>query len=65
MQFSEEPPDRFPEWLYQLAIPTVDECSAFSTSSPSSAVTRFFYLSHSDGCEMEYQGCFDLHFSDD
>jgi hypothetical protein len=38
--FTEEPTDRFPEWLYQLAIPpTMEECSSFSTSSPASAVT--------------------------
>jgi hypothetical protein len=29
-----------PEWLYKLAIlPTMEECSSFSTSSPASAVT--------------------------
>jgi hypothetical protein len=26
---------------------------------------EFFYLSHSDWCEVESQGCFDLHFPDD
>jgi hypothetical protein len=26
---------------------------------------EFFYLSHSDWCEMESQGCFDLQFPDD
>jgi hypothetical protein len=26
---------------------------------------EFFYLSHSDWCEVESQGCFDLHFHDD
>jgi hypothetical protein len=26
---------------------------------------EFFYLSHSDCCEVESQGCFDLHFPDD
>jgi hypothetical protein len=32
--------DRFPEWLYQLAIPTaMEECSSISTSFPASAVT--------------------------
>jgi hypothetical protein len=37
--FSEEVPNRFPEQLYQLAIPpTMEECS-FSTSSPASTVT--------------------------
>jgi len=35
---------------------------SFSTSSPASAVTGVFDLSHSDWCEVESQGCFDLHF---
>jgi hypothetical protein len=53
------------EWLYQLATPLImKECSSFSTSSPASAVTWIFDLSHSDWCEVEYQGCFDLHFPD-
>jgi hypothetical protein len=40
VQFSEEPPKGFPEWLYQLAIPpTMEECSSFITSLPASAVT--------------------------
>jgi hypothetical protein len=26
---------------------------------------EFFYLCHSDWCEVEFQGCFDLHFPDD
>jgi hypothetical protein len=39
--------------------------SSFSTSLPSSAVTWIFDLSHSDWCEVESQGCFDLHFPDD
>jgi hypothetical protein len=38
VQLSEEPPNCFPEWLYQLAI---EECS-FSTSLPASAVTWGF-----------------------
>jgi len=37
----------------------------FSTSSPASAVTRVFDLSHSDWCEVDSQGSFDLHFPDD
>jgi hypothetical protein len=40
VQFSEEPPDLFPEWLYQLTIPpAMEECCFFSTSSLASAVT--------------------------
>jgi hypothetical protein len=39
-QFSEETPDRFPEWLYQFAIlPAMEECSSFATSLLASAVT--------------------------
>jgi hypothetical protein len=38
--------------------PTMEECSSFSTSSPASAVTWIFDLSHSDWCEVESQGCF-------
>jgi hypothetical protein len=38
--FSEELPDLFPEFLYQLAIPSaMEECSLFSKSSPAYAVT--------------------------
>ena len=38
--FSEELSDRFPEWLYQLAIPSaVEEYSIFSTSSPTPAIS--------------------------
>jgi hypothetical protein len=40
----------------------MEECSSFSTSTPASAVTWVFDLSHSDCCEVESQGCFDLHF---
>jgi hypothetical protein len=65
-QLFEELPDLFPEWLYQLAIPpTMEECSSFSTDLQASAVTLAFDLSHSDCCEVESQGCFDLHFPDD
>ena len=39
----------------------MEECSSSSTSSPASAVTWIFDLSHSDGCEVESQGCFNLH----
>jgi hypothetical protein len=44
-QFSEEPPDCFPEWLYQFPIPPVmEECSS-STFLPECAVTWVFDLS--------------------
>ena len=60
--FFEEPPNWFPE-LYQHAIPPpVEECSSSSTSLPASAVTWIINLSLSDWCEVEYEGCFDLHF---
>jgi hypothetical protein len=49
--------------LYQLAIPpAMEECPSFSRSLSVSAVTWVFDLSHSDWCEVETQGCFDLHF---
>jgi hypothetical protein len=39
VQFSEDPPDCFPEWLCQFTIaPANEECS-FSTSLPASAIT--------------------------
>jgi hypothetical protein len=39
VQFSEESPNSFPEWLYQLAFtPAVEEGSSFSIFSPASAV---------------------------
>ena len=57
VQFFEEPPDWFPEWLYKLAIPpTMEECFSFSTSLPASAVTWIFHLSHSDWYEVESRG---------
>jgi hypothetical protein len=40
----------------------MEECSSFSTSLLACAVTQVFDLSHSDWCEMESQGHFDLHF---
>jgi hypothetical protein len=42
----------------------MEECSLFSTSSPASAITCVFDLSHSDWSEVESQCCFDLHFPD-
>ena len=62
---SEEFRNWFPEWLYQLAIqPAMEECFSFSTSLPTSAATWVFYLSHSDWCEVGFQGCLDFHFTD-
>ena len=45
VEFSEEPPDWLPEWLYQNAIPPAKEDCSFSTSLPASAVTWVFDLS--------------------
>jgi hypothetical protein len=43
--------------VVQVAIPpTMEECSSFSTSTPASAVTWIFDLSHSDWCEVESHG---------
>jgi hypothetical protein len=40
--FCEESSDRFPEWLYQLAIPpAMKECSSFSTSSKNKFLKAF------------------------
>jgi hypothetical protein len=41
--------------------PAIEKCSSFSTSSSASAITWVFDPSHSDWCEVESQGCFDLH----
>jgi hypothetical protein len=42
-QFSEEPPDWFPEWFYQLAIPPkMEEFCSFSTSLIAFAVRNFW-----------------------
>ena len=44
-QFSEEPPDWFPKWLYHLtALPAVEEYSSFSTSLQTPAVSWVFDL---------------------
>jgi hypothetical protein len=51
--------------LYQLAIPpTMEEYSSFFTSSPTSAGTWGFDLSHSDWSEVESQGLFWFTFLD-
>ena len=44
--------------------PAVEECSFFSTSLPTCTVSVGLDLSISDGCNLESQGHFDLHFSD-
>jgi hypothetical protein len=49
--------------LFQLAIsPAMEEWSSFSASSPASAVIWVFGFRHTERCDVEYQGCFDLHF---
>jgi hypothetical protein len=49
--------------MYQCAItPAMEECSSFSTSSPTCIITWRFDLSHSVWYKMESQGSFYLHF---
>jgi len=53
--------------IFRMVVPACSPSNnggvfLFSTSSPAFAVTWVFYLSHSDWCEVETQGCFDLHF---
>ena len=43
-------------------LPTVQECSLFSTSSPAFIVCRLFDDGHSDLCEVISHCGFDLHF---
>ena len=51
--FFKESPYRLPEWLYQFTfLPTVQECSLFSTPSPAFIVCRLFDDGHSDWCEV-------------
>ena len=44
-------------------LPTVQEGSLFSTSSPEFIVCRFFDDGHTDWCEVVSHCSFDLHFS--
>ena len=44
-------------------LPTVQECSLFSTPSPAFIVCRVFNSSHSDWCDVISHCSFDLHFS--
>ena len=46
-------------------ILAVEQCSSFSTSLPTPAVSCVFNLRHSDWCEVKAQCCFDLHFPND
>ena len=51
--------------FYKFPIPpAMEECSFFSTSLPTCTVSVGLDLSISDGCNLESQGHFDLHFSD-
>ena len=60
-QCSEESPHWFPEKLYLLSVPpALEECSFFSTFSPTCAVIWGFDLSQFDWCKVQSQGCFDL-----
>ena len=61
-QFFKEFPYFFLQWLYQFKfLPTVQEGSLFSTSSPVFIVYRHFNNGHSDWCEMRPYCSFDLH----
>lgn len=44
-----------PEWLYQFAIPTVNEGSLFSTALPTFGANRSFGLHHSEWVRMKSQ----------
>ena len=44
-------------------LPTVQEGSLFSTSSPEFIVCRFFDDGHTDWCEVVSHCSFELHFS--
>ena len=46
-----------------IYIPTVQECSLFSTSSPTFMVCRLFDGDHSDWCEVVAHCSVDLHYS--
>ena len=46
-----------------IYIPTVQECSLFSTSSPAFIVYRLLDEGHSDWCEVISNCSFDLYFS--
>ena len=46
-------------------LPTVQECSLFSTPSPAFIVCRLFDDGHSDRCEVVSHCSLDLHFSSD
>ena len=54
----------FHSCCYQFTFPpTLQECSPFSTPSPSFIVCRFFEDGHSDRCEVISHYSFDLFFS--
>ena len=61
--FIEEPPNYFPQCLYQFTFPpTVSKGSLFSTASLTFVISGLFDDSHSDGCEVISHCCFDLTF---
>ena len=52
-----------PQWLQQSIFPSaVQQCSHFSTPSPTFILCRFFN-DHSEQCKMIFHCSFDLHFS--
>ena len=63
IQFSEEPPYCFPQWLYQFTFPpTVKEGSFFSTPSLAFVIYRLIIDGHSDQHEVVSHCSFNLHF---
>ena len=66
LQFYEEPPYCFPQWLHQFTFPpTMYEGSLFSTSSPVFVICTLFDDNLSDKCQVVSHCSFDLHLSDD
>ena len=53
----------FPSGCQFTFLPTVQECSLFSTPSPAFIVCRVFNSRHFDWCEVISHCSFDLHFS--
>jgi hypothetical protein len=50
IKFSEELPNCFPKWLYQLVIPSaIEECPSFSTSCQHMLSPEFFILANLTG----------------
>ena len=64
-QFFKESPYHLPQWLYQFTfLPTEQQFSLSSTTSPAFIVCRLFDDNYSDQCEVIAHCSFALHFSD-